>query len=93
MKVAERWIADGDKLIQKKTFDPTATLNEVAQLKNTTAKTGDIWHVGRIPSWLIGEWIKEAGLQWHDTDAVRDLVNRKLQSGEYNALRPHTGTF
>lgn len=93
MKLGEQWSVDGGKLIQKKTFDPNPTLDEVAQLKQTTPKTGDTWHVGRIPAWLMGEWIKEAGLDWSDTEAVRDLVNRKLLSGDFDALRPHTGSF
>ena len=93
MKLAEQWFSDGGKVIQKKTFDPNPTLEDVKALKQITPQSGDTWHVGRIPSWLMGEWIKEAGLTWDDTEAVQALVKRKLLSGEYDALRPHTGTF
>lgn len=93
MKLADRLYDDGDKIIHKRTFDPNPTIAEVRSLKDTTAKTGDMWHVGRIPSWMIGEWAKEAGLQMHDTQAMQDLIKRKLMSGEFNALRPHEGTF
>jgi hypothetical protein len=42
---------------------------------------------------LVNEWIKEAGLTWDDGDAVQDMLNRKLLSGEYSKLRAWEGTF
>jgi hypothetical protein len=42
---------------------------------------------------LVGNWLKEAGVQWHDTNAVNEVINRKLMSGEFNKLRAWEGKW
>jgi len=88
----EQFFFDDDKLIVKRTNDFTPVVNAVKQIRDFTTG-GDTWHVGRIPSALIGMWIKEAGLSWWDTEATQDLIRKKLLSGEYSAFRPHEGSF
>ena len=93
MKIRDELIQDGDKIIHARSFDVNPTLRSVQRLRDMGDRKDGNWHVGRIPQEMIGEWIKEAGLAWSDHEAVRDLIHRKLMSGEYDALRPKLGTF
>jgi len=94
MKLAEKYWVQDDKLIIQETHDPNPVLDSVRTLKNEN-RTGfsDHKHVGRVPTWMIEMWCREAGVSFTDQQAVKDIVHRKLLSGEYNALRPWTGTY
>lgn len=54
---------------------------------------GEVWHVGRIPVTVLETWLREAGVDRTDRDAVIEVIKRKLLSGEYNAFRPVGGTW
>lgn len=95
MKLAEQFIdGDGDKFHVKKTFDPNPSLQQVRVLKDAGATgTDDNKLVARVPCWMINEWCKEAGVAWSDTEARRDVVYRKLLSGDAAAFRVWEGTY
>jgi hypothetical protein len=42
---------------------------------------------------LLNVWLKEAGVQWTDTQAVKDVLKRKLMSNEFRDLRVWEGTY
>jgi nucleoside permease NupC len=42
---------------------------------------------------LLGMWLKEAGVSWDDTAAVKDVLKRKLMSNEFSALRVWEGSY
>lgn len=92
MKTKDILVEDGNTVHHVKSYDFQAAIDDTKALSQVERKD-DWWHVGHIPREMIAIWIKEAGLRWDDTAAVRDLVKRKLLSGEYNNLRPHTGSF
>jgi len=87
------WIED-DKLIVQETHDPNPTIDSVQTLKSE-GRVGfsEHKHVGRIPTWLIETWIREAGVSFQDQEKVKEIVHQKLLSGEFNALRPWEGTY
>ena len=95
-KLNEEWIYEdvGDRLIVKQTHDPNPILDSVAAMKSDgITGTSDKRHVGRVPFFLIEQWVNDAGLSFDDTDAVQDLMHKKLLSGEFNALRPWQGSY
>lgn len=92
MKIADKLVEDGDKVVHVRSYDFQQAIDETKVLAETE-KPDDWWHVGHIPMELMAIWIKEAGLKWEDTQAVSDLVRKKLLSGEYANLRPHQGSF
>lgn len=94
MQIAERYFDDNGKLIIQETHDPTPYLEQVAALKSA-GLTGfsEHRHVGRVPNFLLEQWLQEAGVSFTDTQAVKDVIKRKLLSGEFNNLRPWTGTY
>lgn len=96
MKIGEKIKYDhvDDKLIVQKTYDYSSTLRDVAEMKKQgLGQTGESRLVGRIPTSIINEWIKEAGLKWTDTDAVKDVIRRKMLSGEFSRFRVWDGSY
>jgi len=42
---------------------------------------------------LLSVWLKEAGVSWSDTGAVKEVIKRKLLSNEFKDLRVWEGTY
>ena len=85
-----------DKVIHKKTYDDTAEIDRVDQIKKTNgvnAFGSDYKFVGSIPAHLIPEWCKEAGVDMTDTHAVSEVMKKKLMSGEFDKLRVWKGKY
>lgn len=95
MKLGEKLLAGDDgKFLVQKTFDPNPSLAQVRTLKDADAMgTKDNKLVARVPAWLINEWCKEAGVAWSDVEARREVVTKKLLSGDAAAFRVWEGTY
>ena len=94
-KLSEKYSFEGDNLIIKKTFDASHMLNDAKQAREVTQNSfgSDYKHVGNVDMALLGIWLKEAGVSWDDTEAVKDVLKRKLMSNEFSALRVWQGTY
>ena len=88
-KLSEKYVFEDDKLLIKKTFDASHMLNDAKQARELTENSfgSDYKHVGNVDMGLLGVWLKEAGVAWTDTEAVKDVIKKKLMSNEFNALR------
>jgi hypothetical protein len=42
---------------------------------------------------MLNIWLKEAGVAWTDTQAVKDVIKRKLMSNEFKSLRVWEGSY
>lgn len=89
---AETWFEQDGKLIRKTTFDAEPVIESVRTLKSD-GKPSDMWHVGRIPVALLDQWRRDAGLRPDQLDELREVVRKKLISGDFNKLRPHEGSY
>ena len=79
--------------IQKK-FDNDVYIEEAKQIRDQgLGQTGENRLVGRIPVHLVVQWMKEAGLSWSDTEAKKDLIRKKMLSGEFDAFRVWKGSY
>ena len=97
-KIDEKILYDNveDKLIVKRTYDDQAELDRVAQIRKDSGinKFGsDYKFVGSVPTHLIAEWLKEAGVSWHDTHAAGEVIKAKMMSGEFDRLRAWKGKY
>lgn len=94
-KLAEKVSFDDDKLIIKKTFDASHMLNDAKHARETTQNSfaSDYKHVGNVDLGLLGVWLKEAGVSWEDTEAMKDVIKRKMMSNEFQALRVWEGSW
>ena len=94
-KLSEKVSFDDDKLIIKKTFDASHMLNDAKHAREVTQNSfgSDYKHVGNVDLALLGVWLKEAGVSWEDTPAVKDVIKRKMMSNEFSALRVWEGSY
>ena len=83
-----------DKIIVKSTYDNNPALERAEQLRQ--AKVGITGHnklVGTIPIHIVKMWCDEAGIKWGDTNAKKEIIRKKMLSGEFDKLRVWKGTF
>ena len=96
MKVGEKILYDHaeDKVVIQKTHDVNPELHRAQMLRDAgVGQTGEKRLVGTIPLNLIAEWCKEAGVKWDDIQARRDVVKRKILSGEFDKFRVWKGRY
>jgi|SRR6056297_2784748 len=90
MKLGEKWFEQDGKVIHQRTFDAEAPMRAAKKIRDRREKEGarlkDTEEIGVVPGWLWSAWIKEAGVRPDDHEAVRQVVQRKLMSGEYAKL-------
>jgi hypothetical protein len=94
-KIAEKhWIED-DKIIIKKTHDGSAVLNDVKYAREVAPNDfgSDYKHVGNVDMDMLNNWLKDAGVAWTDTPAVREVIKKKLMSSEFAGLRNWQGSW
>lgn len=94
-QIGESVRLDDDKLIIKRTFNLDETLKDAAYSREKSMNSfGSDWkHVGDIHPAMVTNWLKEAGVAWSDTEAVKDVIKTKLMSGEFSKLRDWEGTY
>jgi hypothetical protein len=88
MKISEKWISDGGKLHQIQTHNWNPILKSVAVHRDAGAPTpieGE--HVARLPAALVAQWAREAGVQWHDKEAMQEVIRIKLATGDYDRFK------
>jgi hypothetical protein len=96
MKIGEKVHFDESrqKIIVENTYDVAPTLDRAQQLRSLKLDgIGESKLVGTIPMFLIQEWCKEAGIKWSDTHARKEVVKKKILSGEFDKLRVWKGTY
>lgn len=94
-KIRESYKFEGDNLIIKNTHDANEMLKDVEYARQHSANNfgSDHKHVGNVDLALLGVWLKEAGVSWSDTGAVKEVIKRKLLSNEFQDLRVWKGTY
>lgn len=94
MKLAERYFTDDGKIIIQQTHDPNPTLNTVAAMRSAGIEGfGHNKLAARIPGWLIEQWLIEAGVSYQDEAAKREIIKKKILSGDIQKLRLWEGTY
>lgn len=94
-KIKERITFEDDKIIVKKTHDASVALKDAQHAREVTQNSfgSDYKHVGNVDMALLGVWLKEAGVEWTDTPAVKEVLKKKLMSNEFSGLRVWEGTW
>jgi hypothetical protein len=93
MKTSDRVLFDGDKLIHHKQFANDPYIEKAKQLREQHGGVqGENRLAGVVPLHILQGWAKEAGLLWSDP-AFKDVIRRKLLSGDFDRLRVWGGSF
>lgn len=93
MKLGQKIFDHDDRLIIQNTYDTDAAFTHAQALRDA-GKTdfGESKVLASVPGWVVGEWLKEAGVAWDDP-AADDVIKRKLLSGEVSKFRVWEGTY
>lgn len=96
MKISERVVHDTTEgkivVVQKHNFQPYIEKARMLRDQNSGV-IGESRCAGIIPMKLLAEWAKEAGVRWDDRPAMRDVIRRKMLSGDFDKLRVWEGKF
>ena len=95
MKIGERFINDeGSKFVVQSTYDFNPVLQRAAALRAAgDGRVGESRHVATVPIELIQQWCKEAGVAWSDIEGRKEVVKRKLMSGDNSQFRVWGGRY
>lgn len=96
MKLSDQLIFDdaAGKVIHKKVHSNEPYLDMARQYRDAgVGMKGEHRLVGVIPTHLINEWIKEAGISWDEPQAVQEVMRRKILSGEFDKFRVWDGRY
>ena len=94
-KIGESYKFEDDTLIIKNTHDANDMLKDVEHAKQHSDNSfgSDYKHIGNVDMALLSVWLKEAGVSWSDTGAVKEVLKRKLMSNEFSKLRVWEGSY
>ena len=77
-----------NKIIVEKTYDNQGVLDRANDLRQGNhGMTGENRLVGTIPMHVITQWCKDAGIKWDDLEARKEIVRKKILSGDFDKLR------
>ena len=96
MKIGEKVHIDykNDKIIVEKIHTANPALQRAEQLRSQKIDgIGESKLVGTIPIFLIKQWCDEMGIKWGDIEARKEVVKKKILSGEFDKLRVWKGTY
>jgi len=94
-KISEKIYREGDQIVIKKTFDADQAKRDAAYAREVTENSfgSDYKHVGNVDMGMLEIWLKQAGVKWNDTEAVKEVIKSKLMSNEFSALRVWDGKY
>lgn len=94
MKIGERFIREGDKIVHHKVHDFTAAEHRARVLRDAGKhEFGESKLIGTIDLDMVAMWLKEAGVEWSDTQARAEVIKRKMLSGDFDKFRVWGGTY
>jgi len=94
-QISERVTFEGDQMVIKRTHNADHMLNDAKRSREISPNefASDYKLVGHVDAALVSLWLKEAGVSWEDTPAVKEVMKKKLMSNEFNALRVWEGSY
>ena len=93
-KVSEIIDFEHDHMVIKKKHDVSQALNDVQKAKDAgIGMSGENRLVGFLDGAVLAQWLKEAGVSWSDTEAAKEVVKRKMMSGEFAKMRVWEGSY
>jgi hypothetical protein len=94
MKINEKIKFEDNKMIVQQQHDWNPILRKAKMLKDAGAESvGESKLVGLVPMKMWAEWAKKWGVNANDTNAMRDVVARELNSSDNSHLRVWEGKY
>jgi len=93
-KISEKISFEHDHMVIKQRHDVSQALKDARMARDAgIGMSGENRIVGFLEPAIIGAWLKEAGVAWSDTEAAKEVVQKKIISGEFDKFRVWEGTY
>tara|TARA_R110000744_G_scaffold151944_1_gene265753 strand:+ start:44 stop:331 length:288 start_codon:yes stop_codon:yes gene_type:complete len=93
-KVSENISFEHDHMVIKQRHDVSQALKDARMARDAgIGMSGENRIIGFLEPAIIGAWLKEAGVAWSDTEAAKEVVQKKIISGEFDKFRVWEGTY
>jgi len=93
-KIAEKISFEHDNMVIKQRHDVSQALKDAQSARDAgVGMSGENRLAGFLDGAVLGAWLKEAGVAWSDTEAAKEVVKRKMMSGEFSKFRVWEGSF
>lgn len=93
-KIAETISFEHDHMVIKQRHDVSQALKDARLARDAgVGMSGENRLAGFLDPAILGAWLKEAGVAWSDTEAAKEVVKRKMISGEFAKFRVWEGTY
>jgi len=78
----------------KNEYDLSPVLEKAKYLRDAgLTDFGESKVAGVLPMAVVSEWMKEAGVRMDDNEARKEIIRKKMLSGEFDRFRVWEGTF
>ena len=93
-KISENISFEHDHMVIKQRHDVSQALKDARAAKDAgIGMSGENRLVGFLDGAVLAAWLKEAGVEWSDTEAAKEVVKRKMMSGEFAKFRVWEGSY
>ncbi len=93
-KISEKISFEHDHMVIKQRHDVSQALKDAKLARDAgVGMSGENRLAGFLDPAILGAWLKEAGVAWSDTEAAKEVVKRKMISGEFAKFRVWEGTY
>ena len=93
-KISENISFEHDHMVIKQRHDVSQALKDARMARDAgIGMSGENRIIGFLEPAIIGAWLKEAGVAWSDTEAAKEVVQKKIISGEFDKFRVWEGTY
>ena len=93
-KISETVSFEHDNMVIKQRHDVSQAMKDAEMAKAAgIGMSGENRLVGFLEGPVLASWLKEAGVSWSDTEAAKEVVKRKMMSGEFSKFRVWEGSY
>jgi len=93
-KVSEKISFEHDNMVIKQRHDVGQALKDAQVARDAgVGMSGENRLAGFLDGAVLATWLKEAGVAWSDTEAAKEVVKRKMMSGEFAKFRVWEGSY
>ena len=94
VKVSEKISFEHDNMVIKQRHDVSQALKDAQAARDAgVGMSGENRLAGFLDGAVLASWLKEAGVAWSDTEAAKEVVKRKMMSGEFAKFRVWEGSY
>tara|TARA_B110000858_G_scaffold149254_1_gene169732 strand:- start:373 stop:660 length:288 start_codon:yes stop_codon:yes gene_type:complete len=93
-KISEKVSFEHDNMVIHQRHDVSQALKDAEMARAAgIGMSGEKRLAGFLDGAVLATWLKEAGVAWSDTEAAKEVVKRKMQSGEFSKFRVWEGSY